>query len=279
MEQSPLAPNQTQTPPGARRTSQTVKRTLVKVPEIGAMFWIVKILTTALGESTSDFSANSLGVGIAVPIVLFLFVLSLRLQLRADRYRPWTYWFAVAMVAVFGTMGADGIHIGLGVPYYVSTAFYAVVLALIFFRWYRSEGTLSIHSIDTRRREVYYWLTVFCTFALGTAAGDMTATSMHWGFLTSGIVFGLVLVVPLILYLRTGLNRVFVFWFAYVFTRPLGASFSDWFGKPKRTSGINFGDGHTALILLALILAGVWYLAGTHRHPVAGGQVILQPQE
>jgi len=144
---------------------------LTKVPEITAYFWITKVLTTGMGEATSDYLVHRFNPEIAVVVGFTAFVVAMALQFWVRRYNSWVYWLAVVMVAVFGTMAADVLHVGLGIPYAVSTAFYSVVLAVIFWLWYRSEGTLSIHSIYTRRREVFYWATVLATFALGTAAG------------------------------------------------------------------------------------------------------------
>src|SRR5215475_1185581 len=156
-----------------------------KVPEVTAYFWIVKALTTAMGESTSDFLVHSLVPEVAVVLGGIAFCVALYLQFVKDRYVPWAYWLAVAMVGVFGTMAADVLHVGLGVPYLVSTIFYALVLAAVFRTWYRMEGTLSIHSITTPRRELFYWAAVLATFALGTAAGDMTAHTLGIGYFGS----------------------------------------------------------------------------------------------
>jgi uncharacterized membrane-anchored protein len=153
-----------------------------KVPEITAFFWIVKALTTAMGESTSDFLVHTLVPEIAVVLGGIAFAIALYLQFGKDRYVPWAYWLAVAMVGVFGTMAADVLHVGLGVPYIASTIFYAIVLAAVFRLWYVSEGTLSIHSITTPRRELFYWAAVLATFALGTAAGDLTAVTLGLGY-------------------------------------------------------------------------------------------------
>jgi uncharacterized membrane-anchored protein len=183
------------------------------------------------------------------------------LQLRARRYVPVVYWFAVMMVAVFGTMAADALHVVLGISYVVTTAFYAVALAVVFLLWRRTEGTLSIHSIVTRRRELWYWLTVLLTFALGTAAGDLTAIFLHWGFLASGVLFAVVIAVPAIAWWKFRLDAVVAFWSAYVVTRPLGASFADWLGKPPHVAGgLGFGDGTVSGIALLLIAALVGYV-------------------
>ncbi|HEY5316374.1 MAG TPA: hypothetical protein VIJ20_00225, partial [Solirubrobacteraceae bacterium] len=205
-----------------------VRQAATKVPEIILMFWVAKILSTAMGEATSDYMNQAIGPAIAVPIMLAGLYLALKLQFREDHYVAWRYWLVVVMVAVFGTSAADALHVGLGIPYVASTAFYAIVLAAIFTAWYRSEGTLSIHSINTPRREKFYWATVLATFALGTAGGDLTATEWHLGFLPSGLMFIALIAVPAIAWRRFGLNSVIAFWFAYIVTRPLGASFADW---------------------------------------------------
>jgi uncharacterized membrane-anchored protein len=233
-----------------------------KVPEITVLFWVIKILTTGMGEATSDFLAK--GNLVVAGVAGFAgFAVALWLQFRVRRYIAVVYWFAVAMVAVFGTMAADGLHVGLGIPYIVTTVFYAVVLAAVFFLWHRSEGTLSIHSIVTRRRETYYWLTVLATFALGTALGDLTATTLRLGFLTSGLMFTGLILIPALAWWRFGLNEIVAFWWAYVLTRPLGASFADWLSKPHALSGLNLGDGQVAAVATVIIAVLVGYVAVT----------------
>jgi uncharacterized membrane-anchored protein len=234
-----------------------------KVPEITVFFWIVKALTTAMGESTSDFLVHSLIPEIAVVIGGIAFVIALYLQLSTDRYIPWNYWLAVAMVGVFGTMAADVLHVGLGVPYLASTVFYAVVLAAVFWTWQRKEGTLSIHSIYTPRRELFYWAAVLATFALGTAAGDLTAVTFGLGYFGSALMFAAVIVLPAIGYLRFGMNSILAFWFAYVITRPLGASLADWLSKSPASSGLGFGTGKVSFVLAATIAGFVAYLSAT----------------
>src|SRR5579875_1045800 len=155
---------------------------LSKVPEITAYFWILKVLTTGMGETTSDFLVKHIDPYVAVGLGALAFVVSMVWQFSVRRYIPWVYWFAVVMVSVFGTMAADVLHVFIGIPYVVSTAFYAIVLAAIFLLWYRRERTLSIHSIYSVHREAFYWAAVLATFALGTAAGDMTAMTLGWGY-------------------------------------------------------------------------------------------------
>ena len=237
-----------------------------KVPyRITAYFWIIKILTTAMGEALSDFLALRYGAVLAGVVGTLVFAVALVLQFRARRYRVWIYWFAVAMVAVWGTMAADGLHIKLGVPYALSTSFFAVCLAVVFVAWYATERTLSIHSITTRRRELFYWATVLATFALGTALGDFTATTLHLGFLTSGLMFTGLICLPALAYWKLGLNSVLAFWIAYVLTRPLGASYADWLGVPHRYGGVGLGRGLVALILSVVIVGFVAYLAVTRK--------------
>lgn len=240
-----------------RRPGSRARLTAAKVPEITVLFWVVKLLTTGMGEAASDYLGN-LNLVLAGVVGVGGLGLSLWLQLRSDRYRAPVYWSAVAMVAVFGTMAADIVHI-VGVPYVASTTFYALVLAAVLWRWWRQEGTLSIHSVTTQRRETYYWLTVLATFALGTAAGDLTADSLGMGFLRSGILFAVVIAVPAVAW-RLGLNEVVAFWAAYIVTRPLGASFADWFGKPHWFGGgLGYGDGTvTALALVAIVALVGW---------------------
>jgi uncharacterized membrane-anchored protein len=231
-----------------------------KVPEITASFWVLKLLTTAMGEAASDCLLSAMRfVGLGIGLVGF--ALALWIQFRAPRYNAFAYWSAVMMIAVFGTMAADTLHHQLGVPLEVSTLVCAIALAATFLVWYRVEHALSIHSITTRRREVFYWLTVSFTFALGTALGDLTASSMHFGFVGSIILFAVVMAVPALGWWRFRLNSVVAFWWAYIVTRPLGASGADWLSKPAKSGGLAYGDGSVAAILLAFALVLVTFVA------------------
>ncbi|HEY1540380.1 MAG TPA: hypothetical protein VGF63_13335 [Solirubrobacteraceae bacterium] len=235
-----------------------------KVPEITVLFWIVKVLTTGMGEAMSDFLGQN-SVPLAGFVGVFGFWFAMRLQLRQRTYRAPIYWFAVMMVAVFGTMVADGVHDGAGLPYSITTPLYALLVAAVFWRWHRSEGTLSIHSITTRRREAYYWTAVLGTFALGTAAGDLTAIQLDLGFLTSAVLFAAAIAIPALLWWRGKLNPILAFWAAYVVTRPLGASFADWFGKPHPQTGLGLGDGTVSAVALIVFVGLVAYIAVTKR--------------
>jgi uncharacterized membrane-anchored protein len=235
----------------------------VKVSQVTAGFWVVKILTTAMGEATSDYSVHQVDPVIAVAFGFVAFALALAVQLRLRHYVVWIYWLAVIMVAVFGTMAADVIHVRVGVPYAVSTVGFAIILATVFVAWYRVEGTLSIHSITTTRRELFYWAAVLATFALGTAAGDMTAYTFHLGFFSSALLFAAAIMVPALAYRFAGLNGIAAFWFAYVLTRPLGASLADWMGTPRSLGGLDWGRGRVSIGLTLLIVIGVALLART----------------
>ena len=234
-----------------------------KVPEITIYFWLLKLLTTAMGEVTSDYLVHQFNPYLAVALGGFGLLVSLILQFSVRRYVAWIYWLAVVMVAIFGTMAADVLHIELGVPYIISTTFFVIALAVIFVAWYMTEKTLSIHSINTRRRELFYWATVMATFALGTATGDMTALTMHLGFFSSGVMFATLFAATALAYWLFGLNRIFAFWLAYILTRPFGASFADWIGKPKSLSGLGVGTGEVSLVLTSLIVILVVYLTFT----------------
>ena len=232
-----------------------------KVPVITVYFWIIKILTTGMGETTSDFLVHRFSPYLAVGVGAVGFAIAMALQFAVRRYVTWIYWLAVVMVSVFGTMAADVTHIVLGVPYLVSTAAFVVILAVTFAVWQASEGTLSIHSIYTPRREVFYWAAVLATFALGTAAGDMMARTLNLGFLDSGIMFAVVFAFPAIARWKLGMNAILAFWFAYVVTRPLGACFADWLAISHALGGVGLGYGLISSALTVLIVGFVGFLA------------------
>jgi uncharacterized membrane-anchored protein len=243
---------------------QTATKILTKVPEITLIFWVLKLLTTGMGEAMSDFLGQK-SVPLAGAIGIFGLWFALWLQMRQREYRAPIYWFAVMMVAIFGTMAADGVHDGASLPYAVTTPLAAILVAGIFYFWYRSEGTLSIHSITTRRREGFYWAAVLATFALGTAAGDLTAISLQLGFFDSAVLFAAIISIPALGWWRFNLNPIVAFWSAYIVTRPLGASFADWFSKPPARTGLGLGDGTVSAIALTVFIALVTYVALTKR--------------
>jgi len=236
-----------------------------KVPELTVYFWVVKVLTTGMGETTSDYFVHTFDPYLVVILAAAVLGLVVLIQLAMHRYNAWIYWLAVSMVAVFGTMAAGIVHVYMGVPYQYSATFYAASTVVIFALWFWSERTLSVHSIFTRRREAFYWAAVLATFAMGTAVGDMTAVTFQLGFFASGILFAVLIALPGLAYRFVRLNEIVAFWIAYIITRPLGASFADWLAVPANVGGLNLGKGAVSIALWVLILAFVAFLAITRK--------------
>lgn len=241
----------------------SVNLAMSKVPQVTLLFWIAKLLTTGMGETLWDWAGVTLGPVLALAISVVGFLGAMTAQLLSKAYNAWLYWMAICMVSVFGTTVADVVHVIFGVPYWASTLVLAVAVAVLFVSWYRVEGTLSIHSIRTCRRELFYWSGVLLTFALGTAAGDWTATSLHLGYLLSAVLFAVVFVLPAVGYWRLGLDPILSFWLSYIMTRPLGASLADWVGVPSSRGGLGLGTGGVSLVLAVLIVAVVAYFSIT----------------
>jgi uncharacterized membrane-anchored protein len=239
---------------------------LNKVPEVTLAFWIIKILSTTVGETGADYLAVHLGLGPAVTgaIMLALLVASLVVQLRDDRYVPWKYWTTVVLISVVGTQLTDALTDGLNVSLYMSTAVFAVLLAAVFAVWYAFERTLSIRTIVTRRRELFYWLAILFTFALGTAAGDLATEALGLGFKVGVMVFGALIAVIAIGY-RVGANAVLAFWIAYILTRPLGASLGDLLSQSRTYGGLGLGTLATSVAFLAVITALVAFVTFQER--------------
>ena len=233
-----------------------------KVPSnIDGVFWVLKLLSTAMGEATSDFMVHRFNPELAVLGAAVVFVAVLWWQLTVPRFLITTYWSAVVMVSVFGTMCADVVHVEFGVAYLVSAIAFALALVLVFWTWFRVEGTLSIHSIVSTRRELFYWATVTVAFALGTAVGDFTAIVAKLGYFGSGLLFTGLILLPALGFWLGRMNAVLMFWIAYVLTRPLGASFADGMGKPKIVGGLGWGSGNVSLALTGIIVVAVGVLA------------------
>lgn len=246
----------------------TTNGMLRKVPQVILMFWITKIMTTAMGESLSDyiFFNDYIGKHIAMLLGLGFLVITLVLQFTVKKYIPWIYWLAVTAISIFGTMSADFLNTDLGMPLYASTAMFLIIQIIIFIVWYATEKTLSFHSIYTHRREFFYWSTVLCTFALGTAAGDFTADTMKFGTLLSGFIFLGAILIPAIGYKFFKWNEIISFWLAYTLTRPLGASYSDWLAVPKPYGdGLALGTGNISLVFGILTVVFVVYLTITNK--------------
>ncbi|WP_144712026.1 hypothetical protein [Curtobacterium pusillum] len=244
-----------------------------RVPDPTPSFWVVKVLTTGMGETLSDFLVTRFDPAPTVLVTAALFAGVLALQLATTRYVPWLYWTAVSMVGVFGTMIADVAHVAFGVPYLVSTSVFLVALTAVFVVWRRVEGTLDVHSVTTRRRQHFYWAAVVVTFALGTAAGDLLATTFRLGFLAAGLVFVAAMALVVVGRLTGLLGPVAAFWTAYVLTRPVGASFADWVAVPHGRGGLGVGTGLVSAILVLLIAATVAWSAQYRR----GGRIVVAP--
>ncbi len=248
---------------------------LSKVPEVTLYFWIIKILCTTVGETASDFLNVNLGLGLTGTSIAMgiLLLVSLFYQFWAKKYVPAIYWLTVVLISVFGTLVTDIMTDSLGVPLEWSTAVFTVALMLTFAAWYAREGTLSIHSIFTRRRELFYWLAILFTFALGTAAGDLMAEGLGLGYLVTGIIVCAVIAGTTVAW-RLGLDAVLAFWIAYILTRPLGASLGDYLSQSHVNGGLGLGATGTSAIFLIAILAVVIFLTVTCRDFIAEPKVL-----
>ncbi|HTK61701.1 MAG TPA: hypothetical protein VL595_04960, partial [Pseudonocardia sp.] len=250
------------------------RQLLNKVPEVTVYFWVIKVLCTTVGETAADFLNVNLNLGLTVTsiVMTMLLAVAMAFQIRGDRYVPWMYWLTVALISVVGTLVTDNLSENLGVPLEVTTVVFTVVLGGVFAWWYSSEGTLSIHSIVTRRREGFYWLTILFTFALGTAAGDLMAEVLGLGYLVTGIIVALIIVAAAAAW-RFGLNPVLAFWIIYILTRPLGASIGDGLTQPTDQGGLGLGATTTSVIFTAAILVLVTYLSLTKADVITGARV------
>src|SRR3954464_8914562 len=250
-------------PTTARRTGRLM---LNKVPEVTVYFWVIKILCTTVGESVADYINETLGFGLTNTTVVFSVALAVVLvaQFRLRGYVPGVYWLAVVLISVVGTLLTDNLTDGQGVPLWLSTTVFAVVLAVVFAVWYARERTLSIHSIVTTPREAFYWLAVLVTFALGTAAGDWTLELTGWSPGRS-VLLPAGLIAAVFVAWRLGAGPVLSFWLAYILTRPLGANIGDYLASPKADGGLDFGTLWTSVIFLGTILVVVAYLTKTHK--------------
>ena len=241
--------------------SETGLPNLNKVPEVTALFWIIKVMSTTVGETGADYLAVHVGLGTAITgaIMVTLLVAALVMQFRSPRCVPWIYWLTVVLVSVVGTQITDLLTDRLDVSLYVSTAVFAEILAAIFAVWYGMERTLSIRTVVTIRREVFYWAAILFTFALGTAAGDLATEALGLGFKLGVVVFGLLLAMIFVAY-HLGANTVLTFWLAYILTRPLGASLGDLLSQARGYGGLGFGTSLTSIAFLVVIIALVAFL-------------------
>lgn len=238
-----------------------------RVPDVTLNFWLIKLMAVTMGETAADYLAVNLGFGLTATSLIMTAVLAvaLVLQFRQKRYVPWSYWLAVVLISIVGTLVTDNLVDNFGVPLIATTILFTIALAVTFLLWFRSEGTLSIHAIFTTRREIYYWLAILFTFALGTAAGDLVAEQFGLGYLATGILFGMIIASLTAGYFLMGLDAVLGFWLVYIFTRPLGASFGDLLSQPIRYGGLGLGTVITSALFLAAI-AGIVALMSVGRN-------------
>jgi uncharacterized membrane-anchored protein len=248
----------------------TGRQMLNKVPEVMIFFWIIKILATTVGETAADFLNTSLNMGLTNTtfIIGVLLIITLFFQFRQRKYVPWIYWLSVVLISIVGTLITDNLTDNFGVTLETTTIIFSIALLVIFVAWYASEKTLSIHSIYTTKREAFYWLAILFTFALGTAAGDLTAEGLNLGYLISALMFAAVIGLVTIAHFRFKLNAVLAFWIAYILTRPLGASLGDYLSQPSDAGGLNLGTLGTSAIFLVIILSLVIYLTKTKRDEI-----------
>lgn len=244
-------------------TYQLAQPAANRVPDVTAEFWLIKLMAVTMGETAADYLAVNLGLGLTVTSLIMTGVLLVALvfQFAQKRYIPWAYWLAVVLISVVGTLVTDNLVDNFGVRLETTTVTFSIVLAATFAVWYASERTLSIHTIYTTKREVFYWLAILFTFSLGTAAGDLVAETFNMGYLTTGLLFGGVIAVIALAYYAFRLNGILAFWLAYILTRPLGASFGDLLSQPLEYGGLGFGTTLTSVIFLGCISALVLYMS------------------
>ncbi|MDQ4054753.1 MAG: hypothetical protein M3237_18945 [Actinomycetota bacterium] len=244
-------------------TRKREARTMLnKVPEVTALFWVIKIMSTTVGETAADFLAGNVGLGLTNTSLIMAVLLAgvLVAQFRSRRYVPSIYWLAVVLISVVGTLISDNLVDNFGVSLWTTTAVFGACLAATFTLWQRAEGTLSIHSIVTRRREGFYWLAILFTFALGTSAGDLVSEKLALGYLLSAGIFGGLIALVALAFWQGGLSSVLAFWTAYVLTRPFGASIGDFLTAPAPVGGLGLGTNGTSALFLAVILGAVsWF--------------------
>lgn len=235
--------------------STTTKNILNKVPEVALSFWGIKILSTTVGETGADYLAVNagLGQGITSAIMAILLIIALAKQLSSRSYTPWIYWLTVVLVSIVGTQITDLLTDKLGVSLYASTGVFSAVLTVIFSVWYYIERSLSIHHIVSKRRELFYWSAILCTFALGTAAGDLATEALALGFTFGAVLFGAFIIATFFAW-KMGCNSVLTFWIGYILTRPLGAAFGDLLTQSKVYGGLGMGAMWTSVLFLSVII-------------------------
>ena len=262
------AMSQASIPTANRPPRSTARAMLNKVPEVFLLFWVVKILSTTVGETAADFLAGNVGMGLTGTSLVMagLTAVALAFQFRAGRYVPAIYWATVVLISIMGTLITDNLVDNFGVSLWTTTIAFSAILAAVFVAWFRSERTLSIHTILTSRREAFYWSAILVTFALGTSAGDLVGEKLALGYLPSAGLFGVLIALVTVAHLKGGLNAVLAFWTAYILTRPFGASMGDYLTQAPADGGLGLGANATSALFLLVILAAVgWFTVQQRR--------------
>jgi uncharacterized membrane-anchored protein len=251
----------------ATPVAQNLPTPFNRVPKVTVDFWLIKLMAVTMGETAADYLTVNLGLGLTATSLIMsaVLVVALVLQFAQMKYVPWAYWLAVVLISIVGTLVTDNLVDNFGVKLLTTAVFFTIALSATFAVWYASERTLSIHSIFTTKREAFYWLAILFTFALGTAAGDLVAEHFELGYLTTGVLFGLIIAAFAFGYYVLKLDAVLCFWLAYIFTRPLGASFGDLLSQPSEYGGLGFGTIITSAMFLTAIVAIVAYMTFTGR--------------
>src|SRR5947208_10238013 len=252
---------------------------LNKVPEITLYFWVIKVLCTTVGETASDYLSDNVGLGLTKTTLITgaLLIVTLVAQFRLRKYVAGVYWLGIVLISVVGTQITDNLTDNLGVSLVITTTVFSIVLAIVFAAWYANERTLSIHTIFTTRRESFYWLAVLFTFALGTAAGDLTAERLSLGYALSVLIFAALIAAVAVGHFRFRMNAVLAFWIAYILTRPLGASIGDYLSQAKADGGLGLGTVVTSALFLTAILAVVAFLSVTRRDVTEAASTEAEP--
>ena len=260
----PSSPRVTPTSSALDRESSTVTLTtmLNKVPQITLFFWIIKVLSTTVGETLADFLNTKLGLGLINTSYALstLFLIALAVQLTRKRYIPAVYWTVVVLISVVGTLVSDTFVEKLGLGLQTTTIAFSCALAVVFVLWYLSEKTLSVHWIATTKRELFYWAAILFTFALGTSAGDLLTEKVGTGYFLGALMFAGMIAVVAVAHYGLKINAVLAFWMAYILTRPLGASMGDLLSQARKDGGLGLGTTVTSAIFLVVIVALVTLL-------------------
>lgn len=254
------------------QTNERALQMLNKVPAVTIYFWIIKVMATTIGETAADFLSFNLHFGLSLTSVLMivLLLIALLIQVRSKKYTPWIYWAVVVLISIVGTLITDNLVDNFGVSLQTTTITFSVALLATFITWYVSEKTLSIHSIVTRKRELFYWAAILFTFALGTAAGDLAGEGWKLGYATSAMIFAGMIALVALTHCVLKVNAIFAFWVAYILTRPFGASFGDWLSQPTINGGLDLGSTVTSILFLVIIVVLVAYLAITEGNLLEG---------